>query len=279
MALWTRRYIYAWLLAVSSVAVGGKYVYVNETQTWLSARDDCRARFTELAPISSKRDLWEFHRAAGRQAAVFGWVGLYRDRGDDERWRWSGGGNASYVPWARGEPDNWGQTAVFCTSCWGHSYGLYEVEGNPLFSFFCLNLVVVMEERRTWEGALEYCRGQERELASLASDTELQLALREIHEAQTGGGERVWVGLRHFGARWLWLDRKPLGSEASLRMDLQAPPCSACNLSIATPCSACNLSINTPPVGQAPPCSACNLSIATPCSACNSEHRHTLLRL
>uniref|UniRef100_A0A3Q3E8J8 C-type lectin domain-containing protein n=1 Tax=Labrus bergylta TaxID=56723 RepID=A0A3Q3E8J8_9LABR len=65
---------------------------------------------------------------------------------------------------------------------------------------------------KTWEEALEHCRETHTDLTSLNSETEQRLALSEIqHDHIT---ERVWIGLRFFGDRWLWVNGDPLVYEA-----------------------------------------------------------------
>uniref|UniRef100_A0A3Q3E0G8 C-type lectin domain-containing protein n=1 Tax=Labrus bergylta TaxID=56723 RepID=A0A3Q3E0G8_9LABR len=100
----------------------------------------------------------------------------------------------------------------------GLSFGIYSVlhliNGFTLPSrlrFFCFNLMVD-EVKKTWEEALEHCRETHTDLTSLNSETEQRLALSEIqHDHIT---ERVWIGLRFFGDRWLWVNGDPLVYEA-----------------------------------------------------------------
>uniref|UniRef100_A0A3Q3DZV8 C-type lectin domain-containing protein n=1 Tax=Labrus bergylta TaxID=56723 RepID=A0A3Q3DZV8_9LABR len=63
-------------------------------------------------------------------------------------------------------------------------------------------------ERRLWSTAEK----THTDLTSLNSKTERRLALSEIqHDHIT---ERVWIGLRFLGDRWLWVDGDPLVYEA-----------------------------------------------------------------
>uniref|UniRef100_A0A3Q3EWF0 C-type lectin domain-containing protein n=1 Tax=Labrus bergylta TaxID=56723 RepID=A0A3Q3EWF0_9LABR len=65
-----------------------------------------------------------------------------------------------------------------------------------------------MEVKKTWEGALEYCRETHTDLTTLQSDTEQLLTLSEIrHDHITG---RVWIGLRFLGDHWLWVNGDPM---------------------------------------------------------------------
>uniref|UniRef100_A0A3B3I2N6 C-type lectin domain-containing protein n=1 Tax=Oryzias latipes TaxID=8090 RepID=A0A3B3I2N6_ORYLA len=83
--------------------------------------------------------------------------------------------------------------------------------GGTPSNFFCLNLIVVQEEK-TWEEALEHCRGNHDDLTSLLSETENRLAQREIQDPTIT--QRVWVGLRFLGDTWLWVNGDPLEFQA-----------------------------------------------------------------
>uniref|UniRef100_A0A3P9JLF1 C-type lectin domain-containing protein n=1 Tax=Oryzias latipes TaxID=8090 RepID=A0A3P9JLF1_ORYLA len=84
-------------------------------------------------------------------------------------------------------------------------------DGWTLSNFFCLNLIVVQEEK-TWEEALEHCRENHDDLTSLLSETENRLARREIQDPTIT--QRVWVGLRFLGDTWMWVNGDPLEFQA-----------------------------------------------------------------
>ena len=93
-------YIYAVLLAASSAAAG-KYVFVERWLTWSDAQRHCRTHFTELASFSFSQDKDDIHKAQEKTSHTFFWVGLYREKSAaGASWLWSGGGNATDLPWA-----------------------------------------------------------------------------------------------------------------------------------------------------------------------------------
>uniref|UniRef100_A0A3P9MJB7 C-type lectin domain-containing protein n=1 Tax=Oryzias latipes TaxID=8090 RepID=A0A3P9MJB7_ORYLA len=77
--------------------------------------------------------------------------------------------------------------------------------------FFCLNLIVVQEEK-TWEEALEHCRENHDDLTSLLSETENLLAQNQIQDPTVT--QRVWVSLRFLGDTWMWVNGDPLEFQA-----------------------------------------------------------------
>ncbi|CAL8316569.1 unnamed protein product [Gadus morhua 'NCC'] len=72
------------------------------------------------------------------------------------------------------------------------------------------NHLVFVEEKKTWEEALDHCRALEpdaskrRDLLSFHDEEELSYAQEEMTRLQT---EEVWIGLRWLAGRWLWMDR------------------------------------------------------------------------
>ncbi|KAF5904655.1 macrophage mannose receptor 1-like isoform X6, partial [Clarias magur] len=99
----------------------------NVLMTWLGAREYCRQHHTDLASALNSTDndyLWRV-----RDAQSDSWIGLYRDT-----WKWADGMNASNLPWAPNQPDNYGGHAN-CASLKG---GLFSDEScTNLHSFFC----------------------------------------------------------------------------------------------------------------------------------------------
>lgn len=193
------------LLQVLSAALG-KYVYIEEKLKWLDAQKYCRKFHTDLAPVSNAHDMRRLRRLAdlGYKYISFG---LQRNETDKDRWFWSGGGSVSTFFWAAGEPDNRP----------GKDYGMiidrkwHDTSGMYYDPFVCYHVVVV-RERMTWEEALEYCREHHRDLASVASETEMLLIQKELEKNVTT--EHVWFGLHFFPGLWLWVDGQPLEYKA-----------------------------------------------------------------
>uniref|UniRef100_A0A3Q2CTJ1 C-type lectin domain-containing protein n=1 Tax=Cyprinodon variegatus TaxID=28743 RepID=A0A3Q2CTJ1_CYPVA len=101
-------------------------------------------------------------------------------------------------------------------------------DGESLMSFFCLNMLVV-QEQKTWEDALEHCRKNDTNLISLLSWAENYLAMKEIEPLTFN--ESVWIGMRYLGDSWMWVNGDPLEYTAWLSgedQDYQCPRLSRC---------------------------------------------------
>ncbi|XP_061584782.1 macrophage mannose receptor 1-like [Cololabis saira] len=171
-----------------------KHVFVAERAPWSDAQKYCRAQYTDLSPLTNALEEEVFTDLMGRYKS--GWVGLYWDS-SDEPWSWSGGVT--------------GLVRDF-------SAGLYWVGGRWFWrkarissSFFCLDLVVVPEQK-TWEEALYHCLGSGKNLTSLLSESESLLARTQIQDSGVSGP--VWTGMRYLEDRWMWVNGDPVQYEA-----------------------------------------------------------------
>ncbi|KAL7404060.1 hypothetical protein ABVT39_009030 [Epinephelus coioides] len=196
------------LFIVSVAQRFGKHVYVQHAHTWPDAQQYCRLHHTDLSPITTR---WEEERLKSATAEKVGglWIGLYRD---GTQWKWSGGGNATDIPWAVDEPDDYVHqscAAVCWHSCtWNgwSNFGCFHQR-----PFLCFDLIIV-EAEKSWEEAMWYCRQEHTALMSLASETEHLLALSRIKRDHIT--ERVWIGLRYLEDHWLWVNHDPLVYQA-----------------------------------------------------------------
>uniref|UniRef100_A0A8C1T1U3 C-type lectin domain-containing protein n=1 Tax=Cyprinus carpio TaxID=7962 RepID=A0A8C1T1U3_CYPCA len=95
------------------------------------------------------------------------------------------------------------------------------------YAFFCMNIseFVLVHQQETWEGALEYCRKQYNDLASLSSPNMMDSALGQSTQAET---EYVWTGLRFLAGEWFWVNGHDLDYTAWYQKVL--PQCPARDL-------------------------------------------------
>lgn len=177
----------------------GKIVYVSDYSTWTDAQIYCRTHHTDLAFISSRSDTENIIKAAG-DANPKGWVGLYRDPEDTEKWLWSGGGSVTYQNWKSSQPDNYGNIEsvanIESNGQWNDIYDHY------LLPFYCVDLGL-SRMKMSWEMALEDCKQNNSDLSGFSSDNEFLLAMQVLPPDNNG---HMWVNLRFLGGRWLTVD-------------------------------------------------------------------------
>lgn len=183
------------LLLLSWSTISSKYVYIEKKMTWHKAQEFCQEHHTDLAHVSNKNDNQRLEDKCTERS----WIGLYRNSTHRDKWRWSGGGEASVLFWASGEPEQ----------KLGEDYGMlrdngwHDVGPDDKTTFCCYSPIVV-RKRKTWEEAMGYCRQHHRDLASLLSETEMMLISKELLKTQST--EPVWIGLHFFSGKWLWVD-------------------------------------------------------------------------
>uniref|UniRef100_A0A3B4FPU9 C-type lectin domain-containing protein n=1 Tax=Pundamilia nyererei TaxID=303518 RepID=A0A3B4FPU9_9CICH len=135
------------------------------------------------------------------------WFGLLRNLSDKNKWLWSGGGQVTELCWKQDQPENRPN----------EDYGLFDnkkwrdAHADHINPVFCYSTVVV-EEEKTWEEALEYCREHHDDLASVASETEMLLIQKELNKYHTT--KHVWIGLRFLSKDWIWVDGQEMDYEA-----------------------------------------------------------------
>ncbi|XP_008302496.1 snaclec coagulation factor IX/factor X-binding protein subunit B-like [Stegastes partitus] len=120
---------------------------------------------------------------------------------------WSGGGHITYKNWAANQPNNYrgnqNRGVIRSDRQWN------DLSGKRSYHFYCIDVTVV-EEKMSWEDALSHCREKQTDLPSLISITDLFLTQTGINHIT----ERVWIGLRFLGDRWMWVNGDPLEYEA-----------------------------------------------------------------
>ncbi|XP_054879544.1 uncharacterized protein LOC129354080 [Poeciliopsis prolifica] len=174
-----------------------EYIFISEAKNWSAAQQYCKDNHEELANIDGHRLTSNIHS----EDFPF-WIGLHRDGG---WWNWTEG-PSEYKSWEINEPSSNGD----CVSMSSESFNMAAQNCDKRFPFLCVSdNVVLVKENRSWEEALEHCRGlgssnysdERYDLLSLQPGEEHML--RKVLEADT---EEVWTGLRFLAGDWLWVN-------------------------------------------------------------------------
>ncbi|GAA6224421.1 uncharacterized protein LOC108888259 [Lates japonicus] len=201
------------------------YGYVK--MNWREARLYCQKGFTDLTTwdAMSRFNLSEW-LVENNVSQV--WIGLHRDPEKDSVWKWiniktgegvSGNDYAKSSEWADGEPSHPDEDLSATKDCgslipatkqWNSM--LCSKELQPLCYYD--NLVVV-NENKTWEEALSYCRDMTTsdfnyDILSPHYSDYSYLRERIYSRATT---DEVWIGLRFLGGEWWLVSGEELNQE------------------------------------------------------------------
>ncbi|KAL1268278.1 hypothetical protein QQF64_033641 [Cirrhinus molitorella] len=197
-----------------------QHFFVKERMTWNSASKHCKTHFYDLSTFTNVNEEQQFLEDAAYQPSD-AWVGLNKVSGV---WQWSGGENATRINWdtSNQQPEN--DDCAFQHKAYKK---LHDRNCNDQYSFYCMNIseFVLVHQNKTWEGALEYCRKQYNDLASLSSFNMMDSALGKSTQAET---EHLWTGLRYQAGHWFWVNGDDLDYKDWYQN--QQPQCPARNL-------------------------------------------------
>uniref|UniRef100_A0A8C6UQD9 C-type lectin domain-containing protein n=1 Tax=Neogobius melanostomus TaxID=47308 RepID=A0A8C6UQD9_9GOBI len=179
------------------------YHFVNINKTWDKAQEYCRKHYTDLATVSDRADA---QRICGVNAKCPGnkepWIGLQHNKTINETWRWTQPGlesDSSQKKWDtdQKQPDHFPKNrdkCVFAQNKMWHDWPCSKTQ-----PFICYNSdSEVYTEKKTWLGALEYCRENHTDLIGGTQP------MPNVH------GDH-WIGL--FRDSWQWSN----GSSSSFR--------------------------------------------------------------
>lgn len=201
-----------------STSIFRKHFYVQKGMTWTEAQIHCEENHDDLS-IASYSELTVLSQ---NPAITFGfyWIGLYRDSQSPSVWRWTGGEEATDVPWHTGQPDTLHEQCVTISKS---SSTAYDTACFVPIPFFCMESfkLILVQRRYTWDEALQYCRHNNMDLGHLISDAAMREAQNKSAPALT---RAVWMGLRFILGQWLWVDGETVEYEAwSGEGELQCP--------------------------------------------------------
>ncbi|XP_017320128.1 macrophage mannose receptor 1 [Ictalurus punctatus] len=190
-----------------------EYIDTQLSMNWTDAQNYCANVYRGLAVVTSKEEYQRLREVAGSDGS--GWIGMYRSVRNSSVWLWSDGKEYSYFLWMTGQPNNINKTqdCVLSNPRGWNDYFCWDV-----LPFYCYRFIILVEEKKTWELALDYCRTHYKDMASPVSESQLQLAEQEAVQNQM---DRVWTGMRFLDGNWYWVNGKQLDSTASV------PPCPA----------------------------------------------------
>ncbi|XP_038129420.1 secretory phospholipase A2 receptor-like [Cyprinodon tularosa] len=214
--------IFCFLILTSSCCWGEKYVFVDSPpKRWADAKDYCQENYANIVSLTSAEKERVFKEYVNKNGPREGWIGMYWHP-NRRNWKWWRGGNVTYHGVV-----NSGEWDTAKNVYWKHD-GWHWKDGTDTKSFFCLNMIVV-QERKTWEDALEHCRKNDGDLISLLSEVENYISKIKIEDSALT--HQVWIGMRYLGDSWMWVNGDPVLYTASTTKgdrDYQCPRLRRC---------------------------------------------------
>ncbi|XP_029112223.1 macrophage mannose receptor 1-like [Scleropages formosus] len=178
-----------------------RYILINDAKTWKDAQTYCRENYTDLVSVRNQTENDLIHNMTKSGTCV--WIGLYRDY-----WQWSDQRNSSFRYWKLGKPDSYDEiencTIASITQTLSGTWDDRECgEKHPFLCYYDVPLILV-QENKTWNEALNYCRENYVDLVSVHSKEIQSWVEKKVRSATS---DHVWLGLRFscFLNFWFWV--------------------------------------------------------------------------
>ncbi|XP_051258432.1 C-type mannose receptor 2-like isoform X2 [Dicentrarchus labrax] len=168
-----------------------KFHLINDTMSWPKAQNYCRENHTDLVSGLNQLNDPDLKEQINSYDV---WIGLFRDT-----WRWSDGSHFSFRNWDLKlfqDDDSKKCAMTMLNGKWGSD------DCNTTKSFFCYeDEVILIQESKTWEEALNYCTENYRDLVSITNPHQQIWVQEKTKNAST---PFVWLGLRYTCSLDLW---------------------------------------------------------------------------
>ncbi|KAF6717722.1 C-type mannose receptor 2 [Oryzias melastigma] len=176
-------------------------IYAKEERNWTDAQNFCRSYHTDL--LSGAEQIKNLNGVKKEQLFPNGskydlvFFGLFRDA-----WQWSDGNNSSFRFWNLNYDDE--KNVSSCVML--NEKGRWNSEKcTETHHFVCHDdHVILINESRTWEEALYYCRHHYNDLITITNLEEQRWVQEKTKNATT---PYVWTGLRYTCTLgfWFWV--------------------------------------------------------------------------
>ncbi|XP_035991813.1 lymphocyte antigen 75 [Fundulus heteroclitus] len=217
--------LYAWICSSRRMFYcqkEGNYTFVNKSKSWDDASSYCKTiNYKHLATFECSDMETIFTE---KDFPV--WVGMRREViSDGFRWIIT---TSNYNKWMDGEP----RDSRHCVTISSQTKLMATENCSVDLPFVCMsdeNIVILVKENKSWEEALEHCRGISNsvlryDLVSVQPGDEHQHIMSKAMEADT---EEVWTGLRFLGDEWLWVNGESMMGSHLPQCPMQQQRCGA----------------------------------------------------
>ncbi|XP_032439684.1 C-type mannose receptor 2-like [Xiphophorus hellerii] len=197
----------SWIDSYNETNKTHKYHLIKDMKTWQEAQSYCREKHTDL--ISGTKQLQDEEvKKLMDSSRDYSHIGLFRDT-----CRWSDGSSFSFRHWNLqfdNQQPNRGQCAM--TKFDGEGRWTNENCDNKK-PFICYeDEVILIKENKTWEDALNYCRGHHHDLVTITNMDDQRWIQEKVKNAST---DHVWIGLHYIWSLrfWVWVSDQEVSYE------------------------------------------------------------------
>lgn len=170
--------------------------------SWLSALSYCKGKYMDLGTVSNEEEKLKMINYL-KVNNIQSWIWLKKE---PDMWQWTFGDLLNLLNWTQTiNIGLFGQCVNLGPSGWGFA------NCSALYPFMCYRSLILINETKTWEDALQYCRMHYTDLAFAASAADPPLVEEEAVPMSS-----VWVGLRFLDGQWFWLNKEQLEIPDSL---------------------------------------------------------------
>ncbi|KAL0189471.1 hypothetical protein M9458_016570, partial [Cirrhinus mrigala] len=190
-----------------------KHFLVKEKMTWNDAQTYCRDYHDDLSTVS-KEEARQLPTNPEINYDYF-WIGLHMVSNSLDQWSWSGGEDQQIDFWDSGEPN---RVIEECGIIIKATAKLHNDLCNKTLPFYCMDVYehTVVQQSKTWDEALNYCRQNYIDLVSLRSQMKME---EVINKTATSLTTYVWTGLRFMAGHWFWVDGRDLKYKACAQLE------------------------------------------------------------
>lgn len=194
---------FLFVLYRQTTGINRVHIYVTTPMTCTEARKYCQTYHTDLSTINGEVDIQMVQNAAG---------GAY-----NQSWF------SSLIQKTENSCTLMNYEESRITLLWTALCGFPNWLCTSTHPFFCSKNLILVQEKKTWEEALEYCRSHYVDLAYLDSKV-----IPDLSNAQT---ESVWTGMRFLAGKWFWVSKKNIFETNITLPSCPHEPyrCGACN--------------------------------------------------
>lgn len=178
-----------------------EYIYNGRKTSWDNALRYCREYYSDLPSFQSTEEQQQLVNIFPEKYRSV-WIGLFKPE-EESNWYWSDGQPVLFLSWSSGYPQTdyyYSYLYSYCTVLYNGQWKNFDCQNS--FPFYCYRYLILVNEKKTWEEALQYCTTNYTGLASLPDGTQVSQAQKEIALTQT---VNVWTGLRFMNGNWFWL--------------------------------------------------------------------------